>query len=179
MPRRNIGLFLPTTQVWDVSDIYRTDVQSKEFKELLVRLYQNLNAMAAAINLKDSALYDTSEFVNGQTFFPNPALSSATTTYPAMRQVYRKVVNFGALPNAAAKSVAHELDVNGSYTFTRIYGAASDTVSNVYIPLPYASPTALNMAIELNVTATNVVITTGIDYSAYTICYVILEFIKQ
>jgi hypothetical protein len=35
------GMFIPTTQVWDVSEIYSTEVTSPAFKELLVRLYQN------------------------------------------------------------------------------------------------------------------------------------------
>jgi hypothetical protein len=47
-----------------------------------------------------------------------------------------------------------------------------------YIPLPYASPTLVNN-IQLSVDATNVTITTGIDYSAYTVTYVILEYIKS
>lgn len=178
MTRVNSGLFIPSTQVWDVDEINRVDVQSKEFKELLVRLYQNLNRMAVAVNLKDSAIYDTSEFVNGQTFFPNPTLTSASATTPVMRQVYRFVVNFGALPNAATKNVAHRLTINGAYTFTRIYGTASDPVGSTYIPLPYAA-SVLNDNIELYVDGTNVSITTAADYSAYTACYVVLEYIKQ
>lgn len=179
MPRDNVGLFIPTSQVWDVDEINRVDVTSREFKELLVRLYQNLNRMAMAVNLKDSAIYDTSEFINGQTFFPNPALTSSSGTVPVLRQVFRKVVNFGALPNAGVKSVAHGLTINGAVTFTRIYGTASETTSLLYIPLPYASPTALNLNIELSVTATNVVVTTAVDYSAYTVCYIVLEYLKQ
>jgi hypothetical protein len=33
------GIFVPTTNVWDVSQIYEIDVTSPQFKELLVRLY--------------------------------------------------------------------------------------------------------------------------------------------
>src|SRR5271157_1512774 len=93
------GVYLPTTFIWDVSQLQRVDVNSKEFKELLIRMYQNLTNMATAINLKDTGYYYQGEFVNGQLYFPNPALSSSTTPPATYRQVFRLVINFGALPN--------------------------------------------------------------------------------
>ena len=173
----NFGAFIPTTNIWDVSEIFEVDVTSPEFKELLVRMYQNLNNMALSINNRDAGYYITQEFVNGQTYFPNPAFNSSTATYPALRQVFRKVINFGALPNTAAKTVAHNITVNTGTTFTRIYANASDTTGFNYIPIPYASPTLANN-IELSVNATNVTITTGSNRSNFNICYVVLEYIK-
>ena len=38
----NSGSYIGTTQVWDVSQIYDIEVNSPEFKELIVRLYQNI-----------------------------------------------------------------------------------------------------------------------------------------
>jgi hypothetical protein len=173
------GAFIPTTNIWDVAgQIYSIDVTSPEFKELLVRMYQNLNLMAINVNLRDAGYYDTSQFVNGQLFFPNPTLSSSSPTTPAFRQVTRLVVNFGALPNAGTKTVAHNIPITAQYTFTRIYGAASDTTGLTYIPLPYASPVLVNN-IEISVTSTNVVITTGSNRSNYNVCYVILEYLVQ
>jgi hypothetical protein len=173
----NFGAFLPTTNVWDVSEIYQTDVSSPEFKELLVRLYQNLNNISLMVNIKDSAYYNTQEFVNGQVFFPNPVYTSGTTVKPVLRPVYRLVINFGALPNAGTATVAHGLVINEGYTFTRIYGCASDPINFVYLPLPYASPTDVDN-IEVNVDATNVTIITGSDRTAFTTTYVILEYMK-
>jgi len=178
MPRETVGSFIPTTQVWDVSEIYATEVTSPAFKELLVRLYQNLNNQAVALNIKDTGYYDTSEFVNGQSFFPNPAYNSTTAVKPAMRQVFRKVVNFGALPNTALKSVAHGLTVTTGFTVTRVYGAATDPAATIFLPIPYSSPVLANN-IELNVGATNVNITTGSDRTAYTVTYVVFEYLKQ
>lgn len=174
----NPGLFVPTTNVWDVSQIYSADVTSPEFKELFVRLYQNINNISLALNLKDTGYYTIQEFLNGQVFFPDPTLSSTTSQAPTYRQVFRTTVNFETLPNAASKSVAHNIDVTSGYSFTRIYGAATNTARTSFIPLPFASPT-LNQNIKLEVTDTNVVITTAIDYTAYTTCYCVLEYIKQ
>lgn len=177
-PLDNIGYFLPTTDIFDTSLIFELDINSSEFRELLVRLRQSINLINIAVNYKDTGMYVTTEFVNGQTFFSNPALSATTSTAPALRQVYRLVVNFGALPNTATKSVAHGLTPDANWTFTRIYGAASDTTGFNYIPLPYASPVLANN-IELNVDATNVNITTGSNRSNFNTTYVILEYLKN
>ena len=168
------GHFIPTTQVWDIQEIYSTEVTSPQFKELLVRLYQNLNTHAMATNAKDTGTYHTEEFVNGQMFFPGSGSKD-------QRNVFRKVINFGALPDGsgggAVASVAHDITITKDMTFTRIYGTASkQTVPYFYLPIPYVSATD---SIELYVDATNVNIATVSDLSAYTKAYVVLEYLKQ
>jgi hypothetical protein len=172
----NYGAFLPTTNVWDVNEIYSTDVSSQAFKELLVRLYQNINNIAVMVNIKESGFYNIPEFVTGSQFFPNPSLTSNTMQTPTLRPVLRTLVNFGALPNAASKSIAHNIPVSANYSFTRIYGTATQP-NTAFIPLPYASVTP-GSNIELSVSPTQVTVTTAIDYSAFTICYIILEYIR-
>jgi hypothetical protein len=176
---QNTGAFVPNNWIWDVQQIPEINVNSAEFKELLVRMYQNLNLMNIVLNIKDSGYYNTSQFINGQLFFPNPALNSSTAQTPEFRQVYRLVVNFGALPNTATKTVPHGITCNAQTSFTRIYGCATKpTAPFEYIPLPYASATLVNN-IELFVDSTNVNIVTAADYSAYTITYVILEYLQN
>lgn len=163
--QNNTGLYVESTDVFDIDLLTDLDVTEPAFKELLVRLYQNVNRIRLSLNLKDSAYYVENEFLNGQVFFQD-------------QQAFRTLVNFGALPNATSKSIPHGINTTNTFSFTRIYGCATDQVTMQYIPLPYASPTALNN-IQLDVDATNVTITTGIDYSAYTVTYVILEYIKS
>lgn len=173
----NVGAYVPTTNIWDVSQLYSVEVTSPEFKELLVRLYQNINNISLALNLKDTGYYVLQEFVDSQSWFPLPGLTSSTSQQPDTRQNYRIVINFGALPAAGTKSVAHNLTIAPQWTFTRIYAVATNPNTR-FIPIPYA---AVNPAdtLELSVDTTNVNITTGgTDYSAYTICYVILEYLK-
>ncbi len=174
----SFGAFIPTTYVWDIGQIYSTDIKSPEFKELIVRLYQNMNNMALLLNLKDTGYYILEEYANSQQWFKNPSLSSSTSQQPQFRGVFRKVINFGALPNAATKTVAHVIDITSGYSFTRIYGAATKDDQTSFIPLPFSSPT-LNENIKLEVTATDISITTDIDYSDYDTTYVIVEYIKQ
>lgn len=150
----NEGLFVPNSYVWDVQEIQAVDVNDQAFKELLVRLYQNISAITTALNLKDSGYYTFAEFVNGQLYFPNPALTSNTSQTAAYRQVFRYVINFGALPNTATKSVAHGLAINTGWTFTRIYATASDTTGLTYIPIPDAQSTISVDATNVNITTT-------------------------
>lgn len=170
------GSFVQTTFDTDVALLNQIDVSSPEFKELLVRLYQGLNTMVLSLNDKDSGYYPLNQFVNGQQFFPSVAATELVADQ--YRPVTRIVINFGALPNTGTKSVAHGLTINAGVTFTRIYGAASDTSGFNYIPLPYASPTLINN-IELKVSSTNVTVITGSNRSNFNICYIVLEFLIQ
>jgi hypothetical protein len=172
----DIGSFIGTTNVWDVSDIYEVDVQSEQFKELLVRLYQNVNNIALGLNIKETGYYPLNEFMTGQLYFPTPTPQPMTT--PIFRQVYRTTVNFGPLPNTGAISVPHNIQINQGFTATHIYGAATNAGATALIPLPYSSPT-LNKNIQVDVNTTTITITTGIDYSSFVNTYIVVEYIKS
>ena len=178
---QNLNYFVPTTNVWDTSEIYSLNVPDEQFRELLVRLYQNLNRMALLMNSKDSGIFQiNSELVTGQTWFPNPIYASSAqraVTTPVDRPNFRVVINFGSLPNTATKSVAHGIQWNGSTTITRLYAAATDTTGFTGIPIPYASPILANN-IELNIDAVNVNITTGSNRTNYNVCYVVIEYLQ-
>jgi hypothetical protein len=181
------GSFVPTSNVWDVTDIFNLQQESEELKELLVRLYQNLNVMATVLNFKDSGFYDTTEFINGQLYFPNPANTSSTPIEPNFRQVYRKVVNYGPLPPPGSYvGVPHGITCNTFTTFTRFYGVANRTGAPglSYLPLPYASG-ATATSIEMNADGemvyikTNTAVLFGGPPALYSIVYVVLEYIQS
>ncbi len=173
------GSFVATTNVWDVSQILQVDVNTPEFKQLLVRLYQNINDIVNILNKKDTGMYNNAfEIVNGQLWFSNPNNNSSTAANPSLRQVFRTVVNFGALPNTGTTSVPHNITVTAATTFTRIYGTSSDTTDLDYIPLPYASASGTTN-VELYVDNTNVNIITASDRSSFNITYIILEYIQS
>jgi len=178
MPRTS-GAFVPTNFIWDVQQLQQVDVQSPEFKELLVRLYQNISLIATVLNLKDTGQYQVLEILNGQQFFSNPNNNSSTAASPALRQVYRKVINYTtALPNTGTATIPHNIVCTAATTFTRIYATASDTTGLNYIPIPYASPTLANN-IELRVDGTNVYIITGSNRSNFNITYIVLEYLQN
>lgn len=170
------GAFVNTTNVWDVPGL--NEVKDPTVQQLLIRLYQNIGEIALVLNVKDTGFYNTDEFVNGQLWFQNPLNASTNTNSTEFRQVLRKVINFGALPDTALKSVAHGITCTSSTTFTRIYATSSDTTGLTYIPIPFASP-VLAENIKLDIDATNINITTGSNRSNYNVTYVILEYIQS
>lgn len=130
-----------------------------------------LKKIARALQRRDLGVYSLSEIGAGLQFFP--------TTVGDWRNVWRKVINFGALPNTATKSVAHGITwgANNALIFTNIYATATDTTNFVALPIPYSS-VASNDDISIDLDATNVVIQTETDRTAYNQCYVVLEYIK-
>jgi len=174
---QQLGIFIPTTEVWDVQQVYNLDI-SEDFKELLIRLYQNINRMALAINAKESGYYSLTPYSCGKFYFPNTSLNSTTSTVPTYRGTQRLTVNFGTLPNTGSKSVAHNIPITSTVTFVDIRGTSNNLTSPGYIPIPYSSPTLANN-IELKVDGTNVTIITGNDRSAYTVTTIVLEYLQS
>jgi len=181
--RINTGSFVPTTNIWDVSRLLEVEVTSPEFKELLVRLYQNVNALSLALNTKDSALYFQEEFVSGQVW--TNLLSSDPND---QIQGFRKVIMASSNPlipdppvlPAGITNFPHGLvplpSTSATYTgwkFVEIRGVASNTQTLLYYPINYAGVN--NIAAFVN--ATNVVVenNSGIDFDKVII---VLEYIK-
>lgn len=168
------SIFIPTTQVFNPDSL--KDLSPEEIlQQAYVLQYQQYNNIANALNLKESAYYIPTEFVTSQQWFRQP-----TSTVPSEFSFgFRTVVNFGTLPNAGTKSVPHNITglIAGEYSWTKIIGTATDAAGNG-IQIGFSSPT-LNENIKLTADITNVNVTTAIDYTAFTNCYIILEFLKD
>lgn len=150
-----------------------------EFREISSLLFKRI---ADAVNRKEGSLYYLQELGNFQLYF--------TPAKPyVFRNVYRMTVNFGALPNAMTKSVAHGIvgiDPGGgnpsTFSFTHIFATASKQAAGAeeFVPIPWADVTGGGANnIQITVDSTNVNITTSTDWSAFAICYVVLEYLKN
>lgn len=136
---------------------------------------EQLRRLANAINIREIGWLLNEELLSGKQFSPGSS-SPNTQTY---RSVFRKVINFGALPNATLKSVPHGINLNSNFSLTHLYaGATKPTSAFASLQIPFSSPT-LNKNIQLDMDATNINITTAIDYSAYTRCYVVIEYLQE
>lgn len=168
--------YLPTF-IYDTEQIKELNINSQEFKNFLVTLTLTIGDIISTINYKESAFYPLEEVVTNVLLF-NTQAQLLDGRQDLSRNGFRIIVNFGSLPNAATKSVAHNVaGIGSTYSFIKIDGAATDPTSMTFIKLPFSSPT-LNENIKVTVDATNVNITTAIDYTAYTTSYIILEYIK-
>jgi hypothetical protein len=173
-----VGAFVPTTNIWDVSELEGMDVTQPEFKELLVRLYQNMNRISQVLNLKETGYYYQQEFVTGQKFFPNPAIPPTSPASQIARQGFRVTVNFGALPNATTKSIPHGIPWNSMTTATCYYGASTNTSTLEGVPLPYASLSGDTIEVWIDSVNVNVA-TNSATWVDYTITYITIEYLKN
>lgn len=159
--KSNYGQFLPTSQLQTQQELF-------DFAD---------NA-AYILNTKTSGWYVLEEIMNGEVLFPTAASRTSNNVETTYRQIFRKVVDFGALPDNSTKSVAHGITITGETRFKAIYGAANDPVNFTYKPIPHASPTAAQN-ISLDVDSTNITITTGANLTDFTDVYIVLEYVKQ
>jgi hypothetical protein len=172
------GVFVPTSYVWEVEQIQKSNLQP-EIKELLVRLYQNINQMSLALNIKDTGQYARSEFVTGEQYFSNPANNSSTVANPALRQVYRKVIYYPtALPNTGTATIAHGIICSSKTSLVGLEAYSTDPTGFNYIQIPYASPT-LASNIQLRMDNTNVYITTGSNRTNFTLTYIVIRYLQS
>lgn len=88
------------------------------------------------------------------------------------KPIYRKVFDFGALPNATTKSTAHGF---GTYTLITLKGVASNGTTR--IPIPFSN-TAGTTVVSIESNATNIVVGTSVDLTSYTSSYLIAEYTK-
>jgi len=157
LPNNSLTSFVPT-------DVILPDDPT----ELRRSLDDILRKIIDALNDKQIGHYNTVEGVNGDKFF--------TPGDPQnFKGVYRKVIDFGALPNSATKSIAHGITISSTTEFTHIYATATDP-STSFIPIPYVDMSGGNNHIQLSLDSTNVTIITNFNYSGYTTCYVVVEY---
>ena len=77
--------------------------------------------------------------------------------------IYRKTVNFGSLPNATSKTVAH--GISNLKQVIEMKGMA--VYQDRYFPLPNSNPSDNTGAMRLAIEGSNIVIMTGADRSAW------------
>jgi len=135
--------------------------------DLRWQLKDYVNANAIATNARDIGIYNLKEIIIGQKYFSSDPQK--------FKDIYRIVIDTGQLPNAALKTVAHNINgINANWYFTRIYGTSSSAFP-IFIPIPNAGPT---YPIEVWVDSTNINLNTSVDLSSFTKSIIVLEFYK-
>lgn len=139
----------------------------EDFTEIFEREYKKA---IDAINSKEGGLYLPQELSTFQKYYdPENPLET--------RNVYRKLIIFGELPNNSSKRVQHNITFTNVTRVTRVYGAANDPSGLNFIPLPFSSTTlADNVMVELD--ETDVIVTTGSDRSNFEFSTIVIEYIK-
>lgn len=150
------------------NDIPENWEESRQF------LVEQTREMTNGINAREVAIYVEDEQLTGGQFV------KGTATPPQFRNIFRKVVPFGALPNAGAKSVPHNITLSPDTLIIKHHAWGNDLVGNLSIPIPYVN--VLNPAdgVQIERIGANITITTTTgNYINYTSTFVILEYIQE
>lgn len=91
------------------------------------------------------------------------------------KTIYRKTIDFGALPNATGKTVAH--GISGLAKVIKMEGYAKNS-NNVFQMLPYV-PTHSGYLTNVHTDLTNIEMQSVGDLSGYTECYITLYYTKS
>lgn len=153
-------------------------------EEFRIKLYQYLNEIALAVNSKASGLFVSEETVTGKQFIPVfPSGVNRRSTNAVFRDVFRVVIDTGALPNATTNSIAHGITTTENFSIVALYGGATDPGASTLssgIPLPHINTTTPGDSVELTVDATNInLTTTTANYTGFTRSFVVIEYIKE
>ena len=91
------------------------------------------------------------------------------------KPIYRKVIDFGTLPNTSTKTVAHNISNLGRIIDYKAV-ARSNSGTHSVLPIPYMQLT-VEYGIYMYFDDTSIVVTTGYGRESYSM-YVILEYTK-
>ena len=125
-----------------------------------------------AENQQDNVLNDVKGYVDSSNSYSTNEIKTGGKWIDG-KPIYRKVVNFGALPNATTKEVAH--GVNNIGDITHIYGVAHSSDRKMDIPLPYARGTPVIIYATQNDVAVEI---SNTDYMEFTRSEITIEYTK-
>ncbi len=178
-PPGSIGSYLPPNIIipedWVEARLILTDYLIKAAEAINSRgigQYQDATLDASNDNI--------SETITGEAWFTAGDANK-------FRYGSRTVINLTGGLNDFSGGIANQTQRHGIATtentrFTRIYGTATDsgvTTITSAIPIPFVDVDVLANSIELSIDATNVILRYGVDYSAFSEAYVILEWVEN
>lgn len=154
------------------------DVVPEKWEDARDFIVEQLKRLAIAVNTREIGFFLDEELLTGKAFIPGLNNASNGGTSELFRQVLRKVIDFGPLPNAGTKSVPHGISFTGNFTLVFMGAYATDPIALIALPIPFADPTNVN-TIAINMGVTNVSITTASNLSNFTRVFVICEFLQE
>ena len=162
---------LSTTQIFDLTSLRDVDVKSDEFKEFIVRLYQEVNKHAIFINQKDHGIYSIEQYGSCKQYFP-------VVTGGNFRGIARTALPFTFAGNSPGTvTVPHGITFNADTRVVLTQCEANDPTAPLNIPIPFVDVTGGGAGnIERYMDNTNVYIVTAIDYTAYTDNFIVIEY---
>lgn len=125
-------------------------------------------------NAINSVSSNVNEIINGEVYSTNEIKTNKV--WIDNKPIYRKVINFGALPSSASTlSVSHNINYD---KIVNLYGICSDNNgTTMHIPHVEATNMASGISISLRSTSSSIQIYTSGNGSSYN-AYIIIEYTK-
>lgn len=149
--------------------VYSTSPESPE--DLRNFTTEQLRIHATGINFREIGWMLDQQLITGKNFLPG----TSTPSDQGFRTVWRKVIVFGALPASTTKSIAHGITFDINFTLVDSWASATDPVNFRAITFAYQP----ECSVSLQIVGPDVIITTTADYSNYTRCYVVIEYLLE
>ena len=128
-----------------------------------------------AENQQENVLNDVKGYVDSSNSYSTDEVKTGGKWIDG-KPIYRKVVNFGALPNATIKEVSFD-NINAD-TFVKIEGIAMSN-SGTAVTIPFTDTSSATQSITIIINSSSVSINTGTtNRSDYTKCYITIEYTK-
>jgi len=150
------------------------DMVPEKWEDARQFLVEHLKKISNAVNYREIGFFLDEELLSGKSFIPGATVAGNPQRF---RSVLRKVIDFGALPNTGTKTVAHGITFDANFTLIDLWGASTDPVNFFAVNLGHTS--AAPDQIELYIDATNIVVKTGSNRSAFTRTFIVVEYILE
>ena len=158
----------------NVANARTGDTNTTHGKQKAVYVYIKATS-GLAENQQENVLNDVKGYVDSSNSYSTDEVKTGGKWIDG-KPIYRKVVNFGALPNATIKEVSFD-NINAD-TFVKIEGIAMNN-SGSAVTIPFADTSAATQSITIFANSTSVSISTGAtNRSDYTKCYITIEYTK-
>ncbi len=157
------------------------DTVPEKWEDARQFLVEHLKKISNAVNIREIGFFLDEELLSGKQFIPTVAMSGPNSgNSQQFRSVLRKVIDFGALPAAGNKAIAHGINFDSNFTLIQLFAAATDPIGLIAIPIPWAEvPSVPPGNIRVYLDATNVNITVESNRSNFTRCFVVIEYIQE
>lgn len=154
------------------------DVAPDKWEDARPFIVEQLKSHANAINVREIGFYIDEELLSGKAFIPSTEQLVDSGDSQQFRSILRKVIDFGALPNATTKSIPHDIVFDMNFTLIQLWASATDPINFIAIPIPFDSA-GLAQGIQITMDATYINIKTQSNRSTFTRCFVIIEYIQE
>jgi hypothetical protein len=154
------------------------DAAPKTWEEGMPFIVEQLKKLANAVNAREIGFFLDQELLSGKAFIPGINIATDGGSSQQFRTVLRKVIDFGQLPNAGLKQVAHGITVDANFTLIQMFASATDPTNLISFPMPFDSAgSGTGVALFMDATYVNVI--TQSDRSTYIRCYVVIEYLQE